>query len=361
MGDSSDTRDVRRRSRKAAWTLVVLAPVCGELTFTAVGMPIMWLVFPLLVPMYGAGVLLIRELTVRVGGGWPTLVVLGLVYELAEDGFGLQALTSPVMYHAAEWGPRVLGLNLTYWESQVGYHVVFSVLIPIVLTDLLFPELRYEAYLRRPGLVGVAVTAVLGVGMLRVTFPPSVDPGYQAPLPFLAGLLVVMAALSWFALRVVPRRFPVPPSGEHRGAANAVPRPSVVGLVAGAASMAFLLLLIPPSPADRPAVGEGDAVYLPMAAAAVLAVGMLLLFRRWSRSSGRTDRHTTWAAGGALVGHTLYVVVLALLYPVDPFVTTLAAVTGLLVIVATVVLLGLLARRLGRAAQQADQPDVRSA
>ena len=75
----------------------------------------------------------------RVGGGWPTLVVLGLVYELAEDGFGLQALTSPVMYHAAEWGPHVLGLNLTYWESQVGYHVVFSVLIPIVLTDLLFP------------------------------------------------------------------------------------------------------------------------------------------------------------------------------------------------------------------------------
>ena len=60
MGDSSDTRDVRRRSRKAAWTLVVLAPVCGELVFSAVGMPIMWLVFPLLVPMYGAGVLLIR-------------------------------------------------------------------------------------------------------------------------------------------------------------------------------------------------------------------------------------------------------------------------------------------------------------
>jgi hypothetical protein len=32
-------------------------------------MPIMLLAFPLLVPMYGAEVLLIREVTVRAGGG----------------------------------------------------------------------------------------------------------------------------------------------------------------------------------------------------------------------------------------------------------------------------------------------------
>jgi hypothetical protein len=344
VGDPAGTTQPRRRGGKAAWTLILLAPICGELMFSAVGMPIMWLVFPLLVPMYGAGVLLVRELTVRAGGAWPTLVVLGLVYELAEDGFGLQALTSPVIYNAAEWGPRVLGFNLTYWESQVGYHIVFSVLIPVLLTDLLFPELRREPYFRRRGLVGIAATAVVGVALLRVTIPPSVDPGYQAPLPFLAGLLVVMLGLSWFALRVVPRRFPVPPPDVGPG--TSVPAAPVLGLVAGAATLAFLGLLMPRgNPPSGPAFGEGDAVYLPMAAAALLAIGMLLLFRRWSGSPAMTDQHVIWAAGGALVGHTLFMVVMVLRYPVDTLTTTVAVTTGPAVILATVVLLGLLARR----------------
>lgn len=81
--------------RRAAWTLALMTTLCAELTFTAVAVPSAWLLLPLLLVMYGAGVLLIRELVVRTGGGWPGPVVLGLAYQLAEDGLGLQALTSP--------------------------------------------------------------------------------------------------------------------------------------------------------------------------------------------------------------------------------------------------------------------------
>lgn len=64
----------------------------------------MWLAVPLLIPLHGAGALQIREATVRVGCGRPTLIVLGVAYELAEDGLGLQALTSPTLYNLAAWG-----------------------------------------------------------------------------------------------------------------------------------------------------------------------------------------------------------------------------------------------------------------
>ncbi|GAB2712396.1 hypothetical protein [Nocardia thraciensis] len=62
---------------RAAWALVLLAPVCAELTFTAVAVPVTWLLLPLLLVMYGAGVLLVRELVVRAGGGWPSLAAGG--------------------------------------------------------------------------------------------------------------------------------------------------------------------------------------------------------------------------------------------------------------------------------------------
>ncbi|MGW1738157.1 hypothetical protein ACWCPQ_05035 [Nocardia sp. NPDC001965] len=56
---------------RAAWTLVLLTTLCAELTFTAVAVPFTWLLLPLLMVMYGAGVLLVREAAGRAGGGWP--------------------------------------------------------------------------------------------------------------------------------------------------------------------------------------------------------------------------------------------------------------------------------------------------
>ena len=285
----------------AALTLVVLAPVSAELTFGAMPLHLVWLLLPLLVPMYGAGVLLIREAVRRSGGGWPSLVLLGLAYELVEDGIGLQALSSPNLYNAASWGPRVLGINTTYWESQVGYHIVFSVLIPIMLTDILFPAHRDRPYLRRGGLVGVGVCAILGVGLIRVAIPPVEDPGYQAPLPVLAGIVLATLVLAVLALRVLPGRTPPPAPG------GTAPRPALAGVLAALATAGFLALLLPLGrPPQGPALGHGAGVLTQMALAAAIAITVGLLLHRWSSSDGWDDRHRIWTAGGALVSHTAF-------------------------------------------------------
>ena len=92
----------------------------------------------------------------------------------------LPALTSPRLYHAAEWSHRVLGFNTAYWEANVVYHVVFSVAIPILLADLIFPSGRGRPCLGRTGLVVTALAALLGVAILRLSVPPSQDPGCTA-------------------------------------------------------------------------------------------------------------------------------------------------------------------------------------
>lgn len=340
----------RRRRGKAAWTLAVLAVVCGELTFSAVGMPVMWLAFPLLIPMYGAGVLLVRELVVRTGGGVPSLILMGLVYELVEDGVGLQALSSPDVYNAAAWGPRVLGVNLTYWELQAGYHIVFSVLIPVVITNLLFPELRAVPYLRRRGLAVTAIAAALGIPLLRVFTAPW-DPGYryQAPVAFLTGLAVVIAVVTILALWILPARRRTAGNlgaGTEASRLDRPPRTSLVGLVGAAATLIFLVLLMPVPP-DGPAFGEGAFVYLPMTAAAGIAIGASMLIRRWSGSAGWTDRHRIVLVGGALVAHTLFMAATPLIAPADPLTTAVALISGPVVIVLTVLLLIRLDRRIG--------------
>lgn len=287
------------RSWRAALTLAVLGPVVAELAFGSTPLHFAFLLV-LWLPIYGAGVLLIREAAVRSGGRWPTVLLLGVAYELVEDGIGLQALSSPRLYHAADWGPRVLGLNTTYWEANLVYHVVFSVAIPILLADLIFPAWRGRPYVGRIGLGVTAVVALLGVAILRLSVPLTQDAGYAAPAPILAGCVLAVALIAVVALRLLPGRVARP------GSDAPVLSLTAVWLLGAAATFAFLTLLFVFTGAHQPALLRGGWVLVPMAAAAALAAGVAWLVRRWSASRRWDDLHARWLAGGALVAHTAF-------------------------------------------------------
>ncbi|BCJ33449.1 hypothetical protein Athai_09520 [Actinocatenispora thailandica] len=320
--------------KRAALTLIVLTPLVAELALGSTPIHFAFLLL-LWLPIYGFGVLLIREVVRRCGGGWPSLVLLGVAYELVEDGIGLQALTSPHLYGAARMAPRLFGFNTAYWEMNVVYHVVFSVLIPIALTDLLFPALRDRPYLRRCGLAGIGAGALLGVALLRATVPPSQDPGYQAPAWVLAGCVLAVAVLAVLGLAVLPRRAPRrTPVGSSVGA----PRPWLVGAVGAIATGGFLVLSFPIGDATQPAFTHGAWVLVPMAAAAVLAIGTGAAIVRWSGAGSWSDRHRIWLLGGALAAHSMFGAVAVVHQPVDRI--------GLVVLAAaSVALLAALSRR----------------
>lgn len=300
---SGPTEPYRRSApagnRKAAFTLVLLAPLIAELALGSTPMRMAWLL-PLFVPIYGAGILLVRELVHRAGRGWLSIVVLGVAYEIIEDGIGLQALTSPNIYGAAEWGARVLGINAPYWEAQAIYHVVFSAVIPIVITDLIFPSHRHTPYLKRGGLVLTAVVAVAGVGLLRISVPPTVDPGYMAPVWATVSSIVLMIILGVVALRLLPPRKDVP------GLPGRVPtrwQLIIIGLVG---TIVILGLVFPVAGAKQPGFTQGLWVLVPMGIALALAILTIVQIRWWTRRAGWTDLHVLALAGGALVGHTTF-------------------------------------------------------
>jgi hypothetical protein len=319
-------------ARRAAFTLVLIAPVAAELTLGTVKVTMLWLVL-LYVPIYGAGVLLIRELVRRTGGGRGSLLLMGLAYGLIEEGLALQSLTSPHLYGAAGWAPRLLGVNTAYTELNLPYHVVFSVVIPIALVESLFPALGAAPYLRRGGLVITTIVAVLGVALLRVSVPPSEDPGYVLPGTALIVIVAMVVVLGAVALRVLPRR------AARIRSAVAVPRPGITGVVSAVAAFGFLGLLYPFAGARHPAFTHGAWTLVPMLAAAGLAVGAGVALWRWTAAVGWTTRHRLAAISGALIAHTVFGIVANT--------HTLPDTIGLMVIgVVMTILLGLLGRRL---------------
>ncbi|WP_433061556.1 hypothetical protein [Dactylosporangium sp. CS-033363] len=287
--------DGRPRNRRAAWLLVLAAPVVAELTLGTIPLRQEWalLVFT---PMYGGGALLIRELVRRTGGGWTNLLLMGVAYGVVEEGIALQSLTSPNLYHAAEWAPRLFGLNTDYALLNLVYHAVFSVTIPVALVELCFPAHGTRPYLRRGGVIATGLIAAFGALVVRVSVPPSEDPGYTMPPAAVLVFAGVALALALVALRVHLRP----------ATALAPPAPLVVGLVAAGGALAFFFLVWPFGGAHQPLFTHGAWALVPMLGATAVVVSLVYGMRRWSADAGWTSGHLIAACTGALAAHTVF-------------------------------------------------------
>jgi hypothetical protein len=290
---AADTRvDTRPRNRRAAALLILMAPLVAEVGLGNIPLSRAW-VLPVFVPIYGGGALFLREVWRRTGGGVANLLLLGVGYGLVEEGLALQSLTSPHLYGAAGWAPRLFGLNTAYTELNLVYHALFSITIPIVVVELVFAGYGKQPYLRRGGMIASGVVALLGALLLRVAVPPSEDPGYQMPLIAVLLVAAVAAGLTVVALRVrIPAGRPAEP-----------PRDVVLGVGAGVATYLFLALVF------HPGFARGDGRVLAMAAAAALVAAAVVWLRRWSADPRWTPGHALAACAGALVGHTIFGVV----------------------------------------------------
>ena len=196
-------------------------------------------------PFYGCGVLLIRELVRRRTTSWWPIVLFGFAYVLVEEGLTLQTLFNPDFVNAAQLGGRWLGVNFVLTQWEIGYHVVWSICIPILITDLLFPTRRSQRWLGRLGVIVCAIVYVLAALVLGATFRKIIMPGFRAPFPHLlitAGLALTFAisALTW-------PRAEIPTSGVQRPK----PRPTApwwfVGIFATAWAMSLFGLFFIPS------------------------------------------------------------------------------------------------------------------
>jgi hypothetical protein len=136
--------------------LLVLAPWVGEylLGNLTIGMLI---ALPLLVPLYGGGALLVRELSRRSGRGWPTILLLATAYGVIEAGLVDQSLFNVLPEEVVTYIPA-FGIDAQGSMALIVGHAVWSIAIPIAIVEMLVPGRRTKPWL---GNIGLGVTAAL--------------------------------------------------------------------------------------------------------------------------------------------------------------------------------------------------------
>lgn len=221
--------------------LFFLSPTVGELLsgssppsefFTPFGFTVMAL-------LYGGGALTARELKVRWGKGIGSLLLLGAAYGVLEEGLMVASFQNPRWPDLGVLGSfgRWLGINWVWSVELTAYHAIVSIVVPVILVELAYPESKGE-----PWLVGRWLWLVPGLLIADVVlglFVFSAFTGFFPPLPQYAFIVLLTAAFVFLARRL--------PHDWARHGTKPIKKPRFYGLLTltGALSCGLIFWVLP--------------------------------------------------------------------------------------------------------------------
>jgi hypothetical protein len=278
--------------KRQVLTLLLIAPLFGELVSGAT--PLLGWLNPgavvYLIALYGSGAVLSRELVRRRGLGWTNLLILGAAYGVLEEGLVVTSWFNPlwpdsIFLHGMG---RFLGINWLWALGLTMYHAVFSITVPVLIVERLFPAQARNPWLGRIGIWGcaAALVAVSLVGLLLFGILLFRNQGYQPPPSY--PIAIVIAAML-FVVGLRPLNAPtsiLPGRGSEK--APGLWRVRLLGFVATLAW--FWAEYIFPSWVHN--------AILPILALLAIAATAAWLVLRWSARPGWGQDHRLALASG---------------------------------------------------------------
>jgi hypothetical protein len=273
----------RTRTLGPALALIVLAPWVGEFLLGDLSVRMLPLIV-FLMPMYGGGALLIREVVRRAGRSYPAMLLLSCAYGIAQAGLVDLSMFDPPL--------RPGGFDLVSTVSFVFGHAVWSITIPIAVVEIFAGPRRTTPWLGRRGLIFTAAFYLAGCALIfsDAYESNSVRPS-AAQVAAVASAVVFFGAWGLLAPSIVS-----PGTGR-------VPPPAVLGLGVFVTAGGFVV-----RPETVPALVLGGCL--------VLAAWIML--RKWSQAPEWSAWHGYAVVAGALPVYAgLGFVLTALLEPKD--------------------------------------------
>lgn len=268
------------------FTLYLLSPLIAEYLSGSMSMAQLGGLL-LMVPFYGSGAVLVREISRRSGRGWLALPFLALAFAIVEEGIVDQSLFNAhfLGLHLSAFGYLPgLGISAVWTANVLGIHILWSIGVPVALTELLFASRRTQPWL---GNIGLSVVAVIyaAISVLATLFMAEHEHFWAAPAQFAAAALAALVAVG--LAFVLPKSWMKPKT-------RALPA-SLVGIVAFVAGSAFVLVYVMGSfvwHSPWQAVAGGLLAILLV----ILGCGIAA-----QRSAGWTDWHRFAATAGGLL------------------------------------------------------------
>ncbi|AGB04913.1 hypothetical protein AciM339_1043 [Aciduliprofundum sp. MAR08-339] len=161
--------------------------------------------FPSLWAFYGSGVLLFRELWVRKNKTPGGIMMLGFAYGILEEGVFIKSWFDPAWPDLGILGRygRIMGINTVWAAWLTVFHAFMSIWVPIILFELLFPELRNTTLLERKSAI-LLLSMYLGMGIVMNQILDNYHP------PLIPYSLTAMLAIS-FIIMGTKFKLPGPP------------------------------------------------------------------------------------------------------------------------------------------------------
>src|SRR5207302_1314347 len=168
-------------NRRPLLALVLPSPVIAEMLSGSTP-PLEWLnpvAALLLIWLYGAGVLVMRETAVRWKTGWPSILLLGAAYGIIEEGLAVKSFFDPAWMDLGTlgWYGRWLDVNWVWAVWLTIYHAVVSIAIPIFLMEWIWPRVRGQPLTSRRGYItaiALLAGATIFIDILLTPYRPSV-------------------------------------------------------------------------------------------------------------------------------------------------------------------------------------------
>jgi len=247
--------------------------------------------------VWGGGALMLRALARKLGLGWGSLILFGLIIAVAEEFVIQQTSFAPLVIKlkGVEWA-RAGGINYVYALWALGYEAVWVVLMPTLVAEMVFPDRKRETWLSPIGLAIVGIlfpfgSAVAWYGWTHIARVQTFHLPVYDPAPAeLLGALAVIAILFVWAIKFPPRFT----------AAARPPAPAMIGLIGAIwATLWFALTVL--------AFGFAPQLPAPVVFAAGLALmaAVLLTLPRWAAHPAWTVTHGYGLFFGTLTGAML--------------------------------------------------------
>jgi hypothetical protein len=279
-------------NRAAIATLLLLSPLIGEVLSGATRISFIFAFIPEIM-VWGCGALLIREAVRRWQGGWISVLSLGLALSVAEEFIIQQTSLAPLNWMGATGNGRAWGVNLFYFLFMLAYEPVWIVLVPIQITELIFPKRREQPWLRTRGILISVPVFLLGSFIawflwIKQARPKAFHvPDYHPPLAtFVVGIAAIVAfVFIGYWLRTL------------RAEPTSRRAPQLWRIVLTTMALIFpwyilmALLFIP----------RAVPTWSPLITGLAWAALAIFVIRRWSSASGWRDMHRWALSFGALL------------------------------------------------------------
>ncbi len=148
--------------------------------------------------LYGGGALLIRELNARWKLGWGIIFLL-ISYGIIEEGLMVQSFFNPGWedLNALSGYGTYFGVQWSWTIMLVIFHGTMSTFIPILITEISWPEYKYRPILGKKGLIFFicSFTAVFLWGLISIGFSKNYSGIYKPDITTLVLTFILVAGL----------------------------------------------------------------------------------------------------------------------------------------------------------------------